>query len=114
MTELSVAVDARPDRTVLAARGKILFDTRQPLDEPLRKALAGPHPRIVIDLHEVVMCDSSGLQLLVDAHRQATAAGGTLRLCRPQPFVQRVLDITNLTRILAVYESVEAAVSAPG
>jgi anti-anti-sigma factor len=113
MTELWVTVDARPDVTVLAVRGKILFDTQQPLDQAVKRALVESGPRIVVDMHEVTMCDSSGLQLLIDARRQAVPAGGWVRLCRPQALVARVLEITNLSSLLSVFDSVDAAVSAP-
>jgi anti-anti-sigma factor len=114
MTELSVTVDTRPHHTVLWVWGKIMFDTQGPLGEALTVALKVPEPRIVVELHEVAICDSSGLQLLIDAHRQAEAAGGWLRLSRPQGLVERVLKITNLDEVLPVYRSVDAAVSDPG
>jgi anti-sigma B factor antagonist len=112
MAELSVSVDARPGVSVLVPRGKILFDTREPFERAVKGALADPCPRIVVDLYEVTMCDSSGLQLLIDARRQAAQSGGWVRLCRPQSMVRRVLEITNLHSVLAVYDSVDDAVSA--
>jgi anti-anti-sigma factor len=115
VTELRVGIDTRPGWTVLVVRGKILFDTHEPLSRALKEAMAGHQPKIVVDLHEVTVCDSSGLQLLVDAYRQVTAAGGAFRLARARSLVRRVLDITNLTTILVVHDSVDAAVSAsPG
>jgi anti-sigma B factor antagonist len=114
MKELWVTVREQSGWAVLSPQGKIMFDTHEPLGEALNAALARPAPRIVIDLHEVVLCDSSGLQLLLDARRKATSAGGELRLCRTQPLVQRVLEVTNLTSILPVHATVEAAVSAAG
>ena len=114
MTELSITVDTQPHHTVLWVWGKIMFDTQEPLGTALTVALKVPEPRIVVDLHEVVLCDSSGLQLLIDAHRQAVAAGGWLRLCRPRGLVERVLQITNLAEILPVYRSLDTAVSDPG
>jgi anti-sigma B factor antagonist len=114
VTELWVTSDPRPERIVLSARGKIMFGSREPLGEALKAALTTPVPRIVVDLHEVTICDSAGLQLLVDAHRQAVAAGGWLRLSRPRGLVERVLQITNLVEILSVHPTVDEAVSAPG
>lgn len=111
MTELWVTIDPRPGGTVVSVRGKILYDTEAPLGHALKTLLAGPAPQIVVDLHEVDLCDSSGLQLLIDTRRQAVVAGGWLRLSRPSPLVARVLEITNLTELMSVYGSVEAAVS---
>jgi anti-anti-sigma factor len=113
VTELWVDIDPRPGWTVLVVRGKVLFDTHGPLGQALKEAVVGHQPKIVVDLHDVTVCDSSGLQLLVDAYRQVSAAGGAFRLCRARSLVRRVLDITNLTTILVVFDSVDAAVSAP-
>jgi anti-sigma B factor antagonist len=112
VTELVVAVDQRPNAAILAIQGKILYDTLEPLDRTIKDILAGPVPQVVLDLHEVVLCDSSGLQLFLETRQHAVTAGGWLRLCRPQPIVLRVLEITNLTSVLPVYETVDAAVSA--
>ena len=113
MTELRVEVDARAGWAVLTAHGKIFLDTHEPLVRALQEAAAGHEPKIVLDLHEVTVCDSSGLQVLVDIYRQVTASGGVFRLSRARSLVRRVLDITNLTTILVVFDSVDAAVSAP-
>jgi anti-anti-sigma factor len=113
VTELWVTAEVRPEWTVLVARGKVLFDTYEPLGQALKEAVAQPGRKVVVDLDEVTVCDSSGLQLLVDTYRQLTANGGTLRLSRARSLVRRVLEITNLTTILVVFDSVEAAVSAP-
>jgi anti-anti-sigma factor len=113
VTELAINVDSRRGDTVVAVHGKIMYDTLQPLDRALKEILAAPAPRVVLDLHKVALCDSSGLQLFLDTRQHAVAAGGWLRLCGPQAMVRRVLEITNLTSILPVYESVDAAVSAP-
>lgn len=113
MTELWVSSETREGATVITVGGKVLFDTLQALDNAVKAALAQRGPRVAVDLHEVTMCDSSGLQLLIDARRQAVPAGGWIRLCRPQPLVARVLEITNLTSLLPVFDSVDGAVSAP-
>lgn len=109
-----MTAESRPGCRVLVVHGKIMFDTRQELDDAIKAALADSEPRIVVDLHGVALCDSTGLQLLIDGLRQATQAGGWLRLCRPQPIVERVFEITNLTTILPLYDSVDAAVSGDG
>lgn len=68
-----------------------------------------PDPRIVVDLAAVELCDSSGLGMLVGAHKRAAAAGGSLVLAGSRPSVAHVLNITGLDRILPTYPSVEEA-----
>ncbi len=97
--------------TVVAPRGRIFFDTVHPVRDALLRLAAGEPARVVLDLSDVATCDSSGLNLMVEAQRVATRQGGWLRLAGVTPGVQRVLQVTNLTRVLPVYDTVEAAAS---
>ncbi|HLL69154.1 MAG TPA: STAS domain-containing protein [Micromonosporaceae bacterium] len=108
--ELRVAVrDSTGDATVVSVHGNILFDTSQPLMEALLVLVEAERPHIVVDLADVPLCDSTGLRVLLQAHGRATANAGWLRLGAVQPLVADILAITNLTRVLPVYGSVEAA-----
>jgi anti-sigma B factor antagonist len=108
VTELSVSTRSLGAGTLVTPTGKIMFDTREPLRVALAKVSS---PQVVMDLSATTLCDSSGLQLLLDTHLRRTEAGGWLRLVHPQPMVQRVLEITNLVEVLPVYGSIEAAVA---
>ena len=56
--------------------------------------------KLDIDMSSVTFLDSSGLGMLVAAHRAATAQGIALRLREPGPMVRMVLEIANLDGIL--------------
>jgi anti-sigma B factor antagonist len=103
---------ANGDPTVVAVTGRILFDTHGPLLETLLRLAERPSPRIVLDLAEVPMCDSTGLNVLIQSERRARANRGWLRLANVQPMVERVLSITGLHAVLPAYESVAHAVAA--
>jgi anti-sigma B factor antagonist len=75
------------------------------------KAQLGPRP-IVLDLSDVEFMDSSGLGVLVGAHKEAAARGGALLLAAPGSRVHKVLKITKLHKVFAVHETVEQAVEA--
>jgi anti-anti-sigma factor len=63
----------------------------------LADQLVGPvGSLIVLDLYELTFVDSSGLGTFHKARRMAIENGGTLVVSRPQPIVQRVLEITGL------------------
>ncbi|GAA0736907.1 STAS domain-containing protein [Dactylosporangium roseum] len=114
MPDLILAVSARDvgDRTVITARGVIDYGSRSVLREATDEALDGGKVRLVLDLSGVTLCDSSGLSTLVDVHRRATAAGGWLRLAGLRPIVSTALTLTNLDRVLPVYDTAEKAVEA--
>jgi anti-sigma B factor antagonist len=109
--EVRVRVSDTQDPVVVSVHGPIFYGTHEPLLDTLAPLAEGARRRIVVDLADVRTCDSTGLNILVQAKRRATAGGGWLRLAAPQPMVRRVLEITNLLRTLPVYDSVADAVA---
>jgi anti-anti-sigma factor len=105
-----VVVRESADHTLVAPQGGLYFDTSDPLRDALLVLGAAERPHLVLDLSGVTTCDSSGLNLLAQTHRLATRRGGWLRLVAPQPHVRRALEITNLTRVFDIFDSVESAV----
>jgi anti-anti-sigma regulatory factor len=49
--------------------------------------------------------------VLVTAHRETEAAGGTLRLVRPRPAVGKVLTITRMSEVIDSFDSREDALA---
>ena len=58
--------------------------------------------RLALDLAGVAFLDSSGLRVLIDAHRRAEAAGRRLVIVNPSAVVQRLFEISGLTGYLVV------------
>ncbi len=52
---------------------------------------------VVVDLSQLTFMDSSGITALVKARAQIEQAGSELRLTRPTPNVERVLQIVSLS-----------------
>lgn len=72
----------------------------------LRRSLADliedqGHLAVELDLGELTFIDSSGIQVLVDAHRRLERKGGRLTLRAAQRPVSRVLEICGLDRVFA-------------
>ncbi|MEV8371118.1 STAS domain-containing protein [Kribbella sp. NPDC056861] len=112
--ELMVQIDVRDQGTevVIAVAGELDFgSTRGLLAAAEGFATAGR--TIVVDLAEVSFCDSSGLGALVRLFRKAEAAGGELKLARPQPHLLTVLSISKLDRMFEISSELPAAKSVP-
>jgi anti-anti-sigma factor len=110
MTEtVRVIVRESAGHTVVAPQGAVFFDTVDVLRETLLRLAGAEHPRLVLDLSDVSVCDSSGLNLMVQTYHLVMNHGGWLRLAAPQPIVRRALEATNLTRLLPVYDTVTSA-----
>jgi anti-anti-sigma factor len=101
--------NADADTAVITAVGDIDYGSHALLRDVAVGAVDGTRVRLVLELSGVRVCDSTGLSLFVDLHRQTTAAGGWLRLAAPRRILVSTLAITNLDRMLPVYDSVEAA-----
>jgi anti-anti-sigma factor len=73
---------------------------RRALDEALE---ASPHT--VVDFTELSFIDSSGLSVLVEAHKRARDRGGVFVVRNPTPMLRRLLDITRLDSLLVLETS---------
>ncbi|MFF5181403.1 STAS domain-containing protein [Micromonospora sp. NPDC000316] len=89
----------------LRLSGELDFDTAPELVSAVAELPGDGHQQLTIDLTGVSLCDSSGLSALLVAHR----AGGSTRLIGVSAQVQRMLDRTGLTELLAVQSVADGA-----
>src|SRR5262245_19075041 len=68
--------------------------------------------RVLLNLQEVSVIDSSGVGDLVAGFSLVKKAGGSLKLARPGQVVRDVLRIARITTIIEVYDTEEAALQA--
>jgi anti-sigma B factor antagonist len=78
---------------VAALRGELDASTSRGLAEHL---IGPPGSLVVVDLLALTFIDSSGLGAIHAARRKVIEDGGNLVVCRPNPAVLRVLEITGL------------------
>lgn len=91
------------DRTVVSVSGEIDLYTVPRLHGELIKALEGGGPvRLVVDMSGVEFCDSTGMNVLLVAHRRAREQGGDLELAGPRPTVRKILQVTGLESVFTV------------
>ena len=76
--------------------------------------LATEHKSVVVDLHRVRFLDSAGCGALVAALTRFRTVGGEFRLCCPTPEVKTLLELVRLNRVLALYDTRDAAVGSFG
>jgi anti-sigma B factor antagonist len=55
---------------------------------------------VTLDLAEVTFMDSTGLTMLMDAHREAENDGWTFVVRRPSPAVRRVFELAGVNGVL--------------
>jgi len=69
-------------------------------------------PGTVVDFGEVGFLDSSGINVLISAHRAAESRGVFFRLAAPRDAVERVLRLVGVDALIPCYPSVEQALTA--
>ncbi len=89
--------------------GRLNMVTAARLREAIQGAVDDHHPNAAVDLSRVVFLDSSGLGALIASLKAVRAAGGDLRLVAPAEQAQLVLELTNMSSVLASFDSVDAA-----
>lgn len=68
-------------------------------------------PRVVVNLSEVPMVDSSGIGLLVRTLTTAKQRGGDLRLVSPSKLTVQSLKIVGLLNLFQIFEDDQQAVA---
>jgi anti-sigma B factor antagonist len=70
----------------------------------LRSQLAALDPTqvVLLDMSAVQFCDSSGIGVLVEAHRRHSDAGGSVRLRKLQEPVRNVFSIMGLDQLFDI------------
>lgn len=66
------------------------------------------HPHVAVDLSAVDFVDSSGLSVLVYAHKRATELAGEVVLFGASRRILRLLEITQLEQVFPVYADAES------
>ena len=79
------------------------------LKEKLQQAIVSKGiKKMVIDLSDVKMITSSGIGIFLNINQSLKSQ---LRLAAPNQEVQRVLELTKVTSMIKVFDTVEAAIN---
>ena len=97
-------MDQERETVVVALEGEIDLSAAPDAERRIAQAEAREPGRLVIDLREVTFMDSSGLRVLLTAHRRADQAGRGFALVKGGEAVERLLDVTGLTGRLEILD----------
>ena len=98
---------------VVTVHGEIDVHTGPALRDHLLSAFAQGEGAVTVDLSQVSFLDSSGLGVLVTAHKRARSVGGELRIAACTPPVATIFQITALDRAFSVFPTLESALETP-
>ena len=107
--DLGFDVDHRGGYAVLAVRGEVDVYTAPRLRERLIELVSQGSHQVVVDLEGVDFLDSTGLGVLVGGLKRLRSHDGDMILVCTQPRILKVFEITGLTKVFSIHDSVESA-----
>jgi anti-sigma B factor antagonist len=82
------------------------------LRSAILSAMAAGPDRLVVDMSGTEFCDSTGLNVLVRAHKRLEDAGGELLLIAREPTLLRIFKVTGMDTMFHLYSSLDEALVA--
>lgn len=87
----------------MSVQGEIDLYTVPRLQREFASVLSGNEAvHLIVDMSGVDFCDSTGVNVLLAAHRQVREKGGELELAAPRPAVRKILQVTGLETVFTV------------
>lgn len=106
---MQFTIEDRGTYTEVIANGRLNMVSAPTLRSTVDEAVGAGSRHIVVNLASTEFMDSSGLGALIGCLKVARQAGGDLRIACVQQQVRMVLELTNMNRVLAPYDTVEEA-----
>lgn len=101
-TGFGAEVETSGTVTVIRLRGDLEDASAGQARAAFEQALAGSPQQLLIDLSELEFMDSTGIWLVVEAHRSCVDSGTQLRLeGRPRPAVAQALQLSGVEGLLS-------------
>jgi len=102
-----VHVRSKNSATVIEVSGELDLASAPVLQQELERAEGSDAELVVLDLRELEFIDSTGLGLLVKAHRWSEDAGRRFAVVKGSSQVQRLLELAGLGERLTLIDSPE-------
>jgi anti-anti-sigma factor len=112
---LKVRAEQRGEWAVVRVSGELDLVSSPVVRQHVHDAVADGRKAVVLDLSEVLFCDSSGVGVLVASRRLMRSCAGRLRLILPAKgaedgsHVNRVLNALGVRRLFDCYPDLESA-----
>jgi anti-sigma B factor antagonist len=108
---LDISVRKRAETQVIQLRGQLRLGTAvDELRKVIEESVANGDTRIVINLAEVPMIDSSGIGLLVRFLASTKQRGGSIKLVQPSKFAVQTLRLVGVLNLFEIFQDDETAV----
>jgi len=89
---------------------RLTIDTSDELKKQLKNLVDDGVVRLVINLEETDYMDSSGLGAIVSKIAVTRSNNGDIKLAAVQKYIDYLLNLTHLNKVLQIYPNIEDAV----
>ena len=93
---------------------RLLYPALSEFAKTIVSLIGSGERRVLLDLSTVTSVDSATIGCLADLYRQATAAGGVLKLAGVHKRVETVLTMTGVQDLLEIHSDASSAVRSFG
>ena len=114
---MNLTTDRSDDAGVVIIRvgePKLMYPMLSDFSESISNLVDAGDAKVVIDMTKVVYVDSASIGCLMDLYRQATRAGGSLKLSGVQKRVETMLTMTGTQNFIELHADESAAGSSFG
>ena len=109
---LQVDVEHRGKVAVIRLAGSANMVVSDSLEARLVEVVDAAAEQLILDLSDLQFISSVGLGALVAAHLRCRHHKSVVKLVGPQPKIRELLEVTRLTKLFSIHDSVEAALAA--
>jgi anti-anti-sigma factor len=96
---------------ILVLGGKLTFHESDDAFEKIKTLGAAGRSKVILDLRHLSYVDSTGLGAIIGGYTSLTKLGGALKLVNPNMRTMELLLMTQLDKLLEVFDDVQAAVA---
>jgi anti-anti-sigma factor len=107
---MTVECSRRGAVAVVKAAGRMDAESASQFDQACQGAIDGGAKHLVVDLADLQYVSSMGLRSFLSFAKILQKSGGKMALCGMKGLVKEVFDLTHLTPLFPMFDSVEAAI----
>ncbi len=96
-------------KAVLRLTGRMDVESAASFEPACESCISEGFTILVIDVGGLTYISSNGLRSIISVAKKLTEKGGELRICGPTGLVRQVFEITKLSQVFPMHETVESA-----
>lgn len=107
-----ITIRTMPAATILDLAGDLTYANRADLKAAVEHARKAGCRHLILNMEQVRFLDSSALGMLALFCQSFRTSQAKLSILRPQTYVREIMSLASIQKMIPLYESEEAALSA--